>query len=201
MNLELAIKEGISKAFSSLFDHNLSVEEIALQPTRKEFAGSYTFVVFPFLKVTKGNPEASGKQLGEWLVQNQAEISGFNVVKGFLNLEIADQAWIGALQAVQADSGFGKLPANGQKVMVEFSSPNTNKPLHLGHLRNNFLGDSISRIFAANGYEVMKVNLVNDRGIHICKSMLAYQQSGNGETPEVAGLKGCLLYTSPSPRD
>lgn len=190
MNLELAIKEGISKAFSSLFDHDLTAEEIALQPTRKEFAGSYTFVVFPFLKVTKGNPEGSGTQLGEWLVQNQTEISGFNVVKGFLNLEIADQAWIRFLQAVQADSGFGKLPANGQKVMVEFSSPNTNKPLHLGHLRNNFLGDSISRIFDANGYEVMKVNLVNDRGIHICKSMLAYQQSGDGETPEEAGLKG-----------
>ncbi len=190
MNLEQSIKEGISKAFAALHRYELPANEISLQPTRKEFEGSYTFVVFPYLKVTKGNPETSGTQLGEWLKENLTEIAGYNVVKGFLNLEIDDKAWIGTLQGLIRNKSLGQLPSNGLKVMVEFSSPNTNKPLHLGHLRNNFLGDAISRIFEANGYEVMKVNLVNDRGIHICKSMLAYQQLGNGETPEGSGLKG-----------
>ena len=190
MNLEKSIKEGISNAFSSLFDHELKAEDIALQPTRKEFSGSYTFVVFPFLKIMKGSPEVAGAKLGEWLKENQSEVAGFNVVKGFLNLEVAYGAWLETFASISSDTDFGKYPSNGQKVMVEFSSPNTNKPLHLGHLRNNFLGDSISRIFEANGYEVMKVNLVNDRGVHICKSMLAYQQMGNGETPEDAGIKG-----------
>ena len=188
--LEQKIKEGISEAFKSLYEHELSAEEVSLQPTRKEFEGSYTFVVFPFLKITKGKPETSGAQLGDWIKENIEEVSGYNVVKGFLNLEISDQAWVKTLGEIQADQNFGTLPSNGQKVMVEFSSPNTNKPLHLGHLRNNFLGDSVARIFEANGYEVMKVNLVNDRGIHICKSMLAYQKMGNDETPESAGLKG-----------
>jgi len=188
--LEIEIKEAISGAFKALFDHTISVEEIGLQPTRKEFDGKYTFVIFPYLKITKSNPEGSGKLVGDWLLENTAFVSNYNVVKGFLNLEIADQKWVDTLSTISADKDFGVLPANGQKVMVEFSSPNTNKPLHLGHLRNNFLGDSTSRILAANGYEVMKVNLVNDRGIHICKSMLAYQKFGNGETPEEAGVKG-----------
>ncbi|MEM7297811.1 MAG: arginine--tRNA ligase [Bacteroidota bacterium] len=188
--LEKKLREGISKAFKALYDHEISAEEISLQPTRKEFEGTHTFVVFPFLKVTKGNPETSGNQLGEWLTNNVAEVHGFNVVKGFLNLEFSAQSWAETLEQISNDESYGTLPSNGQKVMVEFSSPNTNKPLHLGHLRNNFLGDSAARILAANGYDVLKVNLVNDRGIHICKSMLAYQKMGDGETPESAGLKG-----------
>lgn len=184
------IKQGIHQAFQTLYDHDISVDNISLQPTRKEFEGSYTFVVFPFLKVTKGNPETSGNQIGEWLKEHVDLIKGFNVVKGFLNLEITDKIWSEVLLAIADNTSFTRMPANGQKVMVEFSSPNTNKPLHLGHLRNNFLGDSTSRILAANGYDVKKVNLVNDRGVHICKSMLAYQKVGNHETPESAGMKG-----------
>ena len=188
--LEIEIKEAIIGAFKSLFEHTISVEEVGLQPTRKEFDGKYTFVIFPYLKVTKSNPEGSGKLVGDWLVENTNFVSAFNVVKGFLNLEISDQKWTETLDSICADDNFGDLPSNGRKVLVEFSSPNTNKPLHLGHLRNNFLGDSTSRILQAYGYEVMKVNLVNDRGIHICKSMLAYQKHGNNETPEEAGIKG-----------
>lgn len=188
--LEKKLQEGISKAFSALYDHEIAAEDISLQPTRKEFEGTHTFVVFPFLKITKGNPEASGTQMGEWLVDNVDEVSGFNVVKGFLNLELTEGSWAETLHQISKNESYGTLPSNGKKVMVEFSSPNTNKPLHLGHLRNNFLGDSASRILAANGFEVQKVNLVNDRGIHICKSMLAYQKMGEDETPESAGLKG-----------
>ncbi|MEM6831816.1 MAG: arginine--tRNA ligase, partial [Bacteroidota bacterium] len=135
-------------------------------------------------------PEDSGQKIGEWIKANTEWIKDFNVVKGFLNFELKDVHWVNRLHEISQDENYGSLPANGEKVMVEFSSPNTNKPLHLGHLRNNFLGDATARILAANGYEVMKVNLVNDRGIHICKSMLAYQQFGNNETPESAGLKG-----------
>lgn len=188
--LEQKIQEAISKAFAELYDHELVAAQVSLQPTRKEFEGSYTFVVFPFMKITKGKPEDSGAQIGDWLKANTDFIQDFNVVKGFLNLEVADLTWVSTLQDISLDNTFGSLPANGQKVMVEFSSPNTNKPLHLGHLRNNFLGDATARILAANGYEVKKVNLVNDRGVHICKSMLAYQELGNGETPESAGIKG-----------
>ncbi len=188
--LEIEIKEAVAGAFKSLFDHSISVEDLALQPTRKEFEGTYTFVTFPYLKITKTNPEESGKKIGEWLSKNTDFICGFNVVKGFLNLEISDLKWAETLNGIDSDAQFGKVEKNGKKVMVEFSSPNTNKPLHLGHLRNNFLGDSTSRILDAYGYEVMKVNLVNDRGIHICKSMLAYQKFGHGETPEQAGIKG-----------
>lgn len=188
--LDQVIQKGIAQAFKTLYNHELEAQEAVLQPTRKEFEGTYTFVVFPFLKITKGNPEGSGSQIGAWLQENVEEIKSFNVVKGFLNLEITDASWAATLHHIASDSTYGELPANGEKVMVEFSSPNTNKPLHLGHLRNNFLGDSTARILQANGYEVMKVNLVNDRGIHICKSMLAYQAFGNAETPETAGIKG-----------
>lgn len=188
--LEKSIQIAISKAFADLYNHTLAESEVAVQPTRKEFEGSYTFVVFPFLKVTKGKPEDSGKQIGEWLKKNADFVEGYNVVKGFLNLELTNVSWTQTLHDIAADKAFGTFADNGQKVMVEFSSPNTNKPLHLGHLRNNFLGDSAARILAANGYEVKKVNLVNDRGVHICKSMLAYQKIGNGETPESADMKG-----------
>lgn len=191
MKIETALKEGIAQAFKSLFCYDLDSKELSLQPTRKEFSGSYTFVMFPFLKITRRNPESSGNKIGDWLKEHLTEVRSYNVTKGFLNLEISDESWIRSLQIMlSSNNSFGSLPENGQKVMVEFSSPNTNKPLHLGHLRNNFLGDAISRIFKANGYEVLKVNLVNDRGIHICKSMLAYQKMGNGETPESSGLKG-----------
>ncbi|WP_339793312.1 arginine--tRNA ligase [uncultured Imperialibacter sp.] len=190
MNLEEQLKEGISKAFKEVFNHDLPTTEVAFQPTRKEFEGSHTFVTFPYLKVTGKNPEETGKLLGDFLVAHVGVVSAYNVVKGFLNITMSDTLWGKTLSEVYANPSFGITPHHGGKVMVEFSSPNTNKPLHLGHLRNNFLGDSTSRILHAHGYEVFKVNLVNDRGIHICKSMLAYSKWGNGETPESAGLKG-----------
>lgn len=188
--LDQKIKQALSDAFKTLFNHSLDVADVALQPTRKEFEGTYTFVTFPFGKVSKLNPEETGKRLGDFLKENCDEVSGFNVVKGFLNLELTDTAWLEVLTGISQSENYGVHPSNGKKVMVEFSSPNTNKPLHLGHLRNNFLGDSTARILAAFGYEVLKVNLVNDRGVHICKSMLAYQKMGDGETPESAGIKG-----------
>ncbi|MFN3800378.1 arginine--tRNA ligase [Belliella pelovolcani] len=190
MNLEQQIISAIQQGFKVLFDHEVGIEDLGLQPTRKEFEGTYTFVMFPFLKVTKMAPEASGSKLGEYLVAQSDVVTGFNVVKGFLNLSVSETSWIGIFEKLYSNPSLGQLPSNGQKVMVEYSSPNTNKPLHLGHLRNNFLGYSVSEILKANGYEVTKANLVNDRGIHICKSMVAYQHFGNGETPTSSGLKG-----------
>jgi arginyl-tRNA synthetase len=184
------LKEEIVKAFKTLFDHDLAIESFSLQPTRKEFAGTHTMVMFPYAKQTKKSPEDSGTALGNYLKEKSSLIADFNVVKGFLNLIISDEHWLKALSTIVAEPNFGQLSPNGQKVMVEFSSPNTNKPLHLGHLRKNFLGDSLSKILNAAGYDVMKVNLVNDRGIHICKSMIAYDRYGNGETPDSSGLKG-----------
>ncbi|MEO1253265.1 MAG: arginine--tRNA ligase [Bacteroidota bacterium] len=188
--LEKVIQREIAKALQILYNHELLTENVALQPTRKEFKGNYTFVVFPHLKVTKASPEVSGEHIGGWLKENSEVVQAFNVVKGFLNLELSDESWVRTLESILSDSFYGRVESKRQKVMVEFSSPNTNKPLHLGHLRNNFLGDSAARILEANGYEVKKVNLVNDRGIHICKSMLAYQKMGNGETPESSNIKG-----------
>ncbi|MFT6893959.1 MAG: arginyl-tRNA synthetase, partial [Algoriphagus sp.] len=190
MNIQESIIAGIQLAFQNIFNADLSLDQLALAPTRKEFEGTYTFVVFPFLKISQTTPENTANQLGAYLKDNVAEVAGFNVVKGFLNLELNNQIWLGVFQQLFDNENFGQLPANGQKVMVEYSSPNTNKPLHLGHLRNNFLGYSVAEILKANGYEVIKSNLVNDRGIHICKSMVAYQHFGNSETPESSGLKG-----------
>jgi arginyl-tRNA synthetase len=190
MNIQESIISGIQLAFQNIFNADISLDQLALAPTRKEFEGTYTFVVFPFLKTSQTTPENTANQLGSYLKENVAEVAGFNVVKGFLNLELNNQIWIGVFQQLFDNKNFGQLPANGQKVMVEYSSPNTNKPLHLGHLRNNFLGYSVAEILKANGYEVIKANLVNDRGIHICKSMVAYQHFGNSETPERSGLKG-----------
>ncbi|WP_143960611.1 arginine--tRNA ligase [Litoribacter populi] len=190
MTIQEQILQDISAAFSALFDHQVEPSSISLQPTRKEFEGTYTFVMFPFLKVTKSNPEQSGTLVGQYLKDNSAAVKDFNVVKGFLNLVVEENLWVDVFQKLYSKENVAQLPSNGQKVMVEYSSPNTNKPLHLGHLRNNFLGFSISEILAANGYEVIKANLVNDRGIHICKSMVAYKHLANGETPESAGLKG-----------
>lgn len=190
MTIQEQILLDIKKAFIALFDHELNEGDLILQPTRKEFAGTYTFVMFPFLKVIKSSPEEGGRKIGEYLKQHSPAVKDFNVVKGFLNLEVNQSLWLNVFHEIYHKEQIGQLPSNGQKVMVEYSSPNTNKPLHLGHLRNNFLGFSISEILAANGYEVIKANLVNDRGIHICKSMVAYQRIGNGETPESNGLKG-----------
>ncbi len=189
-NIELQLQKDLSAAFKTLFQIEVAEDKISLQPTRKEFDGTHTLVVFPYAKEAKLKPEDLGAALGEHLKAHSELVGGYNVVKGFLNLEINDATWIDTLKVISQAKDFGILPANGQKVMVEFSSPNTNKPLHLGHLRNNFLGDSVSKILDAAGYDVMKVNLVNDRGIHICKSMLAYQKFGEGETPESAGMKG-----------
>ncbi|MDH5475791.1 MAG: arginine--tRNA ligase [Cyclobacteriaceae bacterium] len=193
MKIEQILKQHISKAFQTLFDNELRVDEISLQPTRKEFAGTYTLVCFPFGKISKKNPEETAKIIGEHLEQSTAEVKGYNVVKGFLNLEIADNEWVNVIRTISNQIDFGQLPESGKEVMVEYSSPNTNKPLHLGHLRNNFLGYSIAEIMKANGHKVHKVQIINDRGIHICKSMLAWKRYGNGETPESSGKKGDKL--------
>lgn len=188
MNLEKILQDHIAAALKAEF--NVEETNIALQPTRKDFEGSYTFVVFPYVKALRKSPVELGNAIGNYLVANSGVVSGFNVVQGFLNISIDDKAWIALFNSILKDKKFGQLADKNEVVMVEYSSPNTNKPLHLGHLRNNFLGFSVSQILAANGYEVVKANLVNDRGIHICKSMLAYQKFGNGETPESSGLKG-----------
>ena len=190
MNLEEDIRLHIKNAFKSIFEADLDIAQLFLQPTRKEFEGTHTFVVFPFLKITKKSPETTATSIGDYLRSKSGMIKEFNVVKGFLNLEIDVSVWIACLDEMLKNQYWGKLKPNGMKVMIEFSSPNTNKPLHLGHLRNNFLGDAISRIIEAAGYQVKRTNLVNDRGIHICKSMLAYKRWGQGETPETAQLKG-----------
>jgi arginyl-tRNA synthetase len=190
MNFQDSILKGIQDAFASCFQVAIPLEQLSLAPTKKEFEGSYTFVVFPFLKQSQLSPEATATQLGNYLKTEVTAVKDYNVVKGFLNLVIAQEEWITLFKQVYTSPSFGQLPSNGQKVMVEYSSPNTNKPLHLGHLRNNFLGYSVAELLKASGYEVVKANLVNDRGIHICKSMVAYQHFGNGETPASSGLKG-----------
>ncbi len=188
MNLALSLSQEIQKAIKAIFD--TEVELPTMQATDKNFEGDYTLVVFNYGKTLRQKPEEIAQKIGEYLVANTELVVQFNVVKGFLNLVLAQSVWKDVLAVIQQDPNYGIAPAKNQKVMVEFSSPNTNKPLHLGHLRNNFLGDAISHILAANGYEVIRANLVNDRGIHICKSMVAYQREGNGETPESTGIKG-----------
>jgi len=186
--LETTLIKGISQALQELFSIT-TLGPLTLQPTRKEFAGTYTFVTFPYTKSAGKGPEQIGQAIGEYLQTHLPEVSAYNVVKGFLNLVVSDQTWIEVMQNLITE----KTAATDQKkekVVVEYSSPNTNKPLHLGHLRNNFLGYSVAEILKANGNEVFKVNLVNDRGIHICKSMVAYQLLGNGETPASSSIKG-----------
>lgn len=178
------------KAVKHLYQADLSVADITLQETRKEFEGQVTIVTFPFIKLSRKSPEQTGNEIGEFLKNELEEVSGFNVIKGFLNLSISDAYWFRQFYTHVLPADYTTAQPNGQTVMVEYSSPNTNKPLHLGHVRNNLLGYSVAQILAAAGYEVVKANLVNDRGIHICKSMLAWQQFGNGETPESSGLKG-----------
>ncbi|RKQ49698.1 arginyl-tRNA synthetase [Roseivirga pacifica] len=193
--MELQIKEAISAALKALYDHTVSAEEIALQPTRKEFEGTYTFVTFPFARVSRKSPEQTATDIGEHIQANAAEVAAFNVVKGFLNISLSEASQVNQFAGIfngvdVSQSAIFQQTATGKTVVVEYSSPNTNKPLHLGHLRNNFLGNSVSRILAAAGYNVQKVQIINDRGIHICKSMLAWQKFGEGETPESSGLKG-----------
>ena len=187
MNIELSLKKAIQEALLALYEVK---EEVVLQPTKKDFEGNYTYVVFPLVKSLRKNPAELGNAIGEFIAKENAFVNSFNVVQGFLNIVLNNSVWVDTLNAILANDNFGTLPANGQSVMVEFSSPNTNKPLHLGHLRNNFLGASVANILKAGGYEVNKTCLVNDRGVHICKSMLAYQKFGNGATPQSLGLKG-----------
>jgi arginyl-tRNA synthetase len=190
MSLQEQIQQGISNAFGELFDHQVAPSTLNLQPTRKEFQGTYTFVLFSYGKITRLSPEESGQRIGEYLKSQYDFVRDFNVVKGFLNISVNESSWLKVFENIVLDPNHGLHAPKDQKIMVEYSSPNTNKPLHLGHLRNNFLGYSISEILKANGYEVIRANLVNDRGIHICKSMVAYRRWGNGETPETSGLKG-----------
>lgn len=193
MNIAEQLQQAIADGLQSLYSHTAKPEDLALQPTRKEFDGTYTFVTFPYGKISKKNPVQTGEELGQYLVDNCAIVDGFNVVKGFLNLVIANSAWVSLFNQTTNSDSLENPTSNGRKVMVEYSSPNTNKPLHLGHLRNNFLGFSVAQIYAALGFEVVKVQIINDRGIHICKSMVAWQKFGNGETPESTGLKGDKL--------
>ena len=193
IDINLSLKKAISSAFKQIFNHELPSEDIALQPTRKEFEGSHTFVIFPYLKVTRKSPEESGKLLGKHMVDNADMVKSFNVVKGFLNLELEDKLWIEVFARIATRQGYGMLQPTGDEVMVEYSSPNTNKPLHLGHLRNNFLGYSVSKILEARGNKVHKVQIINDRGIHICKSMVAWIKYGNDETPRSTGIKADKL--------
>ncbi len=187
-NIQQTLQQELAKGLKALFQ--IDVTEIVLQETKKEFEGAYTLVVFPYTKQAGKAPAAIATDLGEYLIANCGIVKAFQVVQGFLNISIQDSAWLDLLANVASDKNPFQIESKGEKVLIEYSSPNTNKPLHLGHLRNNFLGFSVAQILAAGGYDVVKTNLVNDRGIHICKSMLAYQLFGNNETPETAGLKG-----------
>ena len=179
-----------SEALKALYSADVDATALQIGITRKEFEGDYTLVVFPLLRISHASPEATGTAIGQWLVDNCPEVGGFNVVKGFLNILLSPAYWVEALQSLSADPSFGHLPATGKTVMVEFSSPNTNKPLHLGHIRNNLLGASVSNILEAAGNKVIKATLVNDRGVHICKSMYAWLKRFDGATPESTGKKG-----------
>ena len=192
MKIEISLQQSVVNAIESLYGQTITLEQALLQKTKKEFDGHLTLVVFPFLKMSKKGPEQTAQEIGEWLEKNTTEISSFNVIKGFLNLSVATPCWIDLLNEIHSTQDFGiqKVGVNAPLVMVEYSSPNTNKPLHLGHVRNNLLGFSLSEVLKANGFRVLKTNIVNDRGIHICKSMLAWQKWGNGETPESSGKKG-----------
>lgn len=191
MNLESSIQSIVKDAVSELYALELEATQIQIQKTRKEFEGDLTVVTFPFVKAAKKSPEATGQEIGEYLQENNGLITGFSVIKGFLNLSISKNYWLQLLNKIRSAENFGfNMDGDDEIMMVEYSSPNTNKPLHLGHIRNNLLGYSIAQIQRANGWKVVKTNIVNDRGIHICKSMLAWKLFGNGETPEDSGLKG-----------
>ena len=192
MNIESQIITSAQEAVSSLYGQQVPEKMVQLQKTRSEFEGNLTLVVFPFLKISKKNPEQTAQEIGQYLADHCEAVAGYNVVKGFLNLVIAPAAWLALLNDINANEHYGERQANENSplVMIEYSSPNTNKPLHLGHVRNNLLGWSLAQIMQANGNRVVKTNIVNDRGIHICKSMLAWLKYGNGEPPETSGKKG-----------
>ena len=187
---EKLIAGSAAEAVRQLWGAEVEASLLQVQITRKEFEGDYTLVVFPLLKISHLAPEATGNAIGQWMTENVPEVGGYNTVKGFLNVSLSNVYWNEVFAEAFRTADFGQLPATGKTIMVEFSSPNTNKPLHLGHVRNNLLGWSVSRLLEANGHKVLKVNLVNDRGIHICKSMLAWLKTANGETPETSGKKG-----------
>ena len=187
---EKLIAGSAAEAVRQLWGAEVDASLLQVQITRKEFDGDYTLVVFPLLKMSHLAPEATGNAIGQWMLENVPEVGGYNTVKGFLNILLSNVYWNEVFGEAFRNEDFGQLPATGKTIMVEFSSPNTNKPLHLGHVRNNLLGWSVSRLLEANGHKVLKVNLVNDRGIHICKSMLAWLKTANGETPEISGKKG-----------
>ena len=189
MNIETFLTEAVRQAVEALYGP-LGDEQLQIQKTRKEFEGDYTLVTFPLLRRSRKSPEATARELGDYLTEHVAEIRSYNVIKGFLNLVLDASFWTGRFTELAADEHYGEAPATGRTIMIEYSSPNTNKPLHLGHIRNNLLGYSVAQILKANGHTVIKANLVNDRGIHICKSMLAWKLYGNGETPESTGMKG-----------
>lgn len=192
MDIEVIIKSKVKEAISALYQSEIDESQVQIQQTRKEFDGDKTVVVFPFLRLSKKSPEITAQEIGDYMKENLNEISDYNIVKGFLNLSISTAYWVGLLNEMSKEAQYGFKPVTDESevVMIEYSSPNTNKPLHLGHIRNNLLGFSISEIMAANGNKVVKTNIVNDRGIHICKSMYAWMAEGNGETPESSGKKG-----------
>ena len=192
MKIESIISNAVIDAVKALYGQEIAETMVQLQTTKREFEGNLTLVVFPFLKISKKKPEDTAQEIGQYLADNCEAVAAFNVVKGFLNLVIAQEAWLKLLAAIDSDEKFGekKTDDTSPLVMIEYSSPNTNKPLHLGHVRNNLLGWSLAQIMEANGNRVVKTNIVNDRGIHICKSMLAWLKYGNGETPETSGKKG-----------
>jgi arginyl-tRNA synthetase len=191
MNIESIITRSVVNAIKNIYGADVNENQVQLQETRKEFTGDLTIVMFPFLKTSHKSPEQTGEDIGKFLKDNIPEVEDFSVVKGFLNILISNNYWLNSLKAITNNPNYGRKTADsGKKIMVEYSSPNTNKPLHLGHVRNNLLGYSVSNILKANGHKVIMVNLVNDRGIHICKSMLAWKKWGNGETPESTGKKG-----------
>ena len=190
MNPELFINAQAKLALKELYGAEVEERLIQTQATRKEFEGDITLVTFPLLKTSHKGPEQTAEEIGRWLKERCPEVESFNVVKGFLNIKFSLGYWSNIFRSISAAEDFGTLPPTGKRVMIEFSSPNTNKPLHLGHIRNNLLGWSVSKLLEANGHEVIRVNLVNDRGIHICKSMLAWLRWGNGETPQSSGIKG-----------
>ena len=190
MTPEAFIQQKAAAAIQAVYNSEVAPASLQVAVTRKEFEGDYTLVTFPLLKISRQAPDATGNAIGQWLVDNVPEIAAYNSVKGFLNLSFSPVYWNEVLQGIAADASFGQLPSTGRRIMVEFSSPNTNKPLHLGHIRNNLLGDSVSRILKACGNEVVKSTIVNDRGVHICKSMYAWEKCFNGATPESTGKKG-----------
>ncbi len=190
MTPESFIASKAALALKALYGAESDPSSLQVQVTRKEFEGDFTLVVFALLRLSHSSPEDTGRAIGDWLTANVPEIAGYNCVKGFLNLNLSPLYWNTLFTSIASDPSFGTFPSTGKRVMVEFSSPNTNKPLHLGHIRNNLLGDSVSNVLKATGNDVVKVTLVNDRGIHICKSMLAWKMRGNGETPQSSGRKG-----------